>query len=425
MKIVNAIKQLNGTIEVPGDKSISHRAIMFGALANGQTTIEHFLHGEDCLSTIAVFRQLGVAIDVSSDKITVHGTGIESLKQPSTILDVGNSGTTIRLMMGILAGRPFESQLTGDASIQKRPMNRVITPLKTMSAAITAQEGGLAPVTVSAVEAITGINYDMPVASAQVKSALLFAGMQSDDVTIINEKEKSRDHTERMLQQFGGEITINGLSISITKQPPLQGQNIYVPGDISSAAFFLVAASLLAGSKVTLKNVGMNPTRTGIIDVLRDMGAAIAETSQPTTGEPLSDLTVSAAPLKATEIGGSLIPRLIDELPIIALLATQAEGTTVIKDAEELKVKETNRIDTVAEELTKMGADITATPDGLIIKGPTALHGATVSSHGDHRIGMMLAVAGFIASSPVELEDAEAIAVSYPNFFEHVEQLSK
>lgn len=425
MKIVNAIKQLNGTIEVPGDKSISHRAIMFGALANGQTTIEHFLHGEDCLSTIAVFRQLGVAIDVSSDKITVHGTGIESLKQPSTILDVGNSGTTIRLMMGILAGRPFESQLTGDASIQKRPMNRVITPLKTMSAAISAQEGGLAPVTVSAVEAITGINYDMPVASAQVKSALLFAGMQSDDVTIINEKEKSRDHTERMLQQFGGAITINGLSISITKQPPLQGQNIYVPGDISSAAFFLVAASLLAGSKVTLKNVGMNPTRTGIIDVLRDMGAAIAETSQPTTGEPLSDLTVSAAPLKATEIGGSLIPRLIDELPIIALLATQAEGTTVIKDAEELKVKETNRIDTVAEELTKMGADITATPDGLIIKGPTALHGATVSSHGDHRIGMMLAVAGFIASSPVELEDAEAIAVSYPNFFEHVEQLSK
>lgn len=425
MKIVNAIKQLNGTIEVPGDKSISHRAIMFGALANGQTTIEHFLHGEDCLSTIAVFRQLGVAIDVSSDKITVHGTGIESLKQPSTILDVGNSGTTIRLMMGILAGRPFKSQLTGDASIQKRPMNRVITPLKTMSAAISAQEGGLAPVTVSAVEAITGINYDMPVASAQVKSALLFAGMQSDDVTIINEKEKSRDHTERMLQQFGGEITINGLSISITKQPPLQGQNIYVPGDISSAAFFLVAASLLAGSKVTLKNVGMNPTRTGIIDVLRDMGAAIAETSQPTTGEPLSDLTVSAAPLKATEIGGSLIPRLIDELPIIALLATQAEGTTVIKDAEELKVKETNRIDTVAEELTKMGADITATPDGLIIKGPTALHGATVSSHGDHRIGMMLAVAGFIASSPVELEDAEAIAVSYPNFFEHVEQLSK
>lgn len=425
MKTVNAIKQLNGTIEVPGDKSISHRAIMFGALANGQTTIEHFLHGEDCLSTIAVFRQLGVAIDVSSDKITVHGTGIESLKQPSTILDVGNSGTTIRLMIGILAGRPFESQLTGDASIQKRPMNRVITPLKTMSAAISAQEGGLAPVTVSAVEAITGINYDMPVASAQVKSALLFAGMQSDDVTIINEKEKSRDHTERMLQQFGGEITIDGLSISITKQPPLQGQNIYVPGDISSAAFFLVAASLLAGSKVTLKNVGMNPTRTGIIDVLRDMGAAIAETSQPTTGEPLSDLTVSAAPLKATEIGGSLIPRLIDELPIIALLATQAEGTTVIKDAEELKVKETNRIDTVAEELTKMGADITATPDGLIIKGPTALHGATVSSHGDHRIGMMLAVAGFIASSPVELEDAEAIAVSYPNFFEHVEQLSK
>lgn len=425
MKTVNAIKQLNGTIEVPGDKSISHRAIMFGALANGQTTIEHFLHGEDCLSTIAVFRQLGVAIDVSSDKITVHGTGIESLKQPSTILDVGNSGTTIRLMMGILAGRPFESQLTGDASIQKRPMNRVITPLKTMSAAISAQEGGLAPVTVSAVEAITGINYDMPVASAQVKSALLFAGMQSDDVTIINEKEKSRDHTERMLQQFGGEITIDGLSISITKQPPLQGQNIYVPGDISSAAFFLVAASLLAGSKVTLKNVGMNPTRTGIIDVLRDMGAAIAETSQPTTGEPLSDLTVSAAPLKATEIGGSLIPRLIDELPIIALLATQAQGTTVIKDAEELKVKETNRIDTVAEELTKMGADITATPDGLIIKGPTALHGATVSSHGDHRIGMMLAVAGFIASSPVELEDAEAIAVSYPNFFEHVEQLSK
>lgn len=425
MKTVNAIKQLNGTIEVPGDKSISHRAIMFGALANGQTTIEHFLHGEDCLSTIAVFRQLGVAIDVSSDKITVHGTGIESLKQPSTILDVGNSGTTIRLMMGILAGRPFESRLTGDASIQKRPMNRVITPLKTMSAAISAQEGGLAPVTVSAVEAITGINYDMPVASAQVKSALLFAGMQSDDVTIINEKEKSRDHTERMLQQFGGEITIDGLSISITKQPPLQGQNIYVPGDISSAAFFLVAASLLAGSKVTLKNVGMNPTRTGIIDVLRDMGAAIAETSQPTTGEPLSDLTVSAAPLKATEIGGSLIPRLIDELPIIALLATQAQGTTVIKDAEELKVKETNRIDTVAEELTKMGADITATPDGLIIKGPTVLHGATVSSHGDHRIGMMLAVAGFIASSPVELEDAEAIAVSYPNFFEHVEQLSK
>ncbi|WP_408868828.1 3-phosphoshikimate 1-carboxyvinyltransferase [Brochothrix campestris] len=425
MRTITRVQQLNGTIEVPGDKSISHRAIMFGALAKGETTIRHFLKGDDCLSTIAVFRQLGVAIELEADCVRVHGQGIAALRQATDILDVGNSGTTIRLMMGILAGRPFTSRLTGDLSIQKRPMNRVIAPLTLMQATLKAQPGGLAPVEVNGHSQLRGIHYDMPVASAQVKSAILFAGMQSETETTVVEKEKSRDHTERMLQQFGGEIAIDGLTLTLKKQPELQGQDVYVPGDISSAAFFLVAASLVANSQVRLTNVGVNPTRTGILEVLAQMGANITQTANKTTGEPMADLTVSTAKLTATEIGGSLIPRLIDELPIIALLATQATGTTVIKNAEELKVKETNRIDTVATELQTLGADIIPTADGLIINGPTPLHGGLVSSHGDHRIGMMLAVAGLIASEPVELADAAAITVSYPTFFEDIAELAK
>lgn len=425
MRTITRVQQLNGSIEVPGDKSISHRAIMFGALAKGTTTIRHFLTGDDCLSTIAVFRQLGVTIEIEEGVVRVQGRGIEALHESANLLDVGNSGTTIRLMMGILAGRPFTSRLTGDASIQKRPMNRVIAPLTKMNARIEAQAGGLAPVEVTGHTQLKGMHYEMPVASAQVKSAILFAGMQCETLTTLVEKEKSRDHTERMLQQFGGEIAIDGLTITIRKQPELQAQAVYVPGDISSAAFFLVAASLIANSQVTLKNVGVNPTRTGILDVLQQMGANITQTAQTTIGEPMADLTVTTAALKATEIGGSLIPRLIDELPIIALLATQATGTTIIKNAEELKVKETNRIDTVATELQALGADITPTADGLVINGPTPLHGGAVSSHGDHRIGMMLAVAGLIASSPVELDDAEAITVSYPTFFEDIRELRK
>ncbi|KHF40327.1 3-phosphoshikimate 1-carboxyvinyltransferase [Halalkalibacter okhensis] len=417
---------LNGTIQVPGDKSISHRAVMFGAIAEGTTTVEGFLPGEDCLSTISCFRKLGVSIEQTEDKVTIEGKGWDGLTEPSEILDVGNSGTTTRLMLGILATRPFHSVIIGDDSIAKRPMARVTEPLRSMGSDIDGrQNGNYTPLSIRG-GATKGIKFQSKVASAQVKSAILLAGLQSEGVTSVSEPALSRDHTERMLEAYGVEVKRDGLTVSVEGGQSLKAQHIVVPGDISSAAFFLVAAAIVPNSNITIEGVGMNPTRSGIIDVLLNMGATMTiQNERVVGGEPIADITISTSALKGIEIGGDLIPRLIDEIPVIAVLATQAEGKTVIRDAEELKVKETNRIDTVVSELSKLGAKIQATDDGMIIEGPSSLKGTSVSSFGDHRIGMALAIAGLITDGDVQIGRSDAIAVSYPNFFEHIKQLQQ
>ncbi|WP_086347524.1 3-phosphoshikimate 1-carboxyvinyltransferase [Candidatus Enterococcus clewellii] len=424
MKLSINKQRLSGTIQVPSDKSISHRSIMFGSIAHGPTTIKNFLRGEDCLSTLAAFRSLGVAIEDDGETITVHGKGFESLKPSEQPIDVGNSGTTIRLISGILAGQDFTTELFGDASIAKRPMARVMTPLNQMKADCTGRDGSeYPPLTIKGNKNLQPLHYEMPVASAQVKSAILFAALQATGETVIIEKEKTRDHTEDMIRQFGGHVEVTGKEIRLQGPQTLTGQEVVVPGDISSAAFFLVAGLILPNSKIILENVGLNPTRTGIIDVIKQMGGKISIEEEGKNNKS-GRITVETSQLKGIEIGGEIIPRLIDELPIIALMATQAEGKTVIRDAEELKVKETNRIDAVANELNRLGADITPTDDGLIIQGRTSLHGGNVTSYGDHRIGMMLQIAALLVKEgDVELEKAEAIAVSYPNFFADLEQL--
>lgn len=425
-QLKTSVNALNGTLEVPGDKSISHRAIMFGSIAEGETTIENFLAGEDCLSTISCFRKLGVDIQQEGTNVTINSKGWKGLQEPTDLLDVGNSGTTIRLMSGILSSLPFQTRISGDESIAKRPMTRVVEPLRLMGASINGRENGkYTPLTINGGQ-LNGITYELPVASAQVKSSILLAGLQAKGKTIVIEKEQTRNHTETMLKNFGGKIVSEGNRITVEgNQQHLKGTHVTVPGDISSAAFFLVAGAIVPNSSITLKNVGLNETRTGIINVLQNMGASInvIQTNDREAAEPIGNIEISTSALKGTNINGSIIPKLIDELPIIALLATQAEGTTVISDAKELKVKETNRIDTVVTELSKLGANITATEDGMIIQGKTKLRGSKVTSYGDHRIGMMLAIAALIAEGEMILENPEAIAVSYPSFFEHIEQL--
>ncbi|MFD6207316.1 3-phosphoshikimate 1-carboxyvinyltransferase [Peribacillus sp. NPDC060253] len=422
-KLQTNIQSLRGSIAIPGDKSISHRSIMFGALAEGETKVTNFLPGADCLSTISSFRQLGVHIEQEGHQVRIEGKGFHGLKEPEEVLDVGNSGTTIRLMMGILAGQDFSAVLEGDESIAKRPMSRVVNPLREMGAVIDGRKGAeYTPLFIRGGK-LQGFRYELPVASAQVKSAIILAGLQAEGETIIVEPEETRDHTERMIQEFGGKIEKDGQTIKVSGNQVFKGTTIHVPGDISSAAFFMVAAAITENSEVVLKNVGLNSTRSGIIDVMKSMGADISIEMKASEGEPTGDITVRSSRLKGTTISGDLIPRLIDEIPVIALLASQAEGITTIKDAAELKVKETNRIDTVANELSILGADITPTADGLIINGRKALNGGMVTSHGDHRIGMMLAVAALIADGEVELGDPDAIDVSYPQFFEHLTHL--
>ena len=415
---------LKGVITIPGDKSISHRSIMFGAMAKGKTTVDGFLLGDDCLSTISCFQKLGVKIDVNGNQVSIESDGIKNWNEPQDILNTGNSGTTTRLLLGILAASPIYAVMIGDDSIAKRPMKRVIDPLRQMGAQILGRSGG--QYTPLAVQGTTlqGITYQMPVASAQVKSAILLAGLNSEGTTIVTELEPTRDHTERMMRQFGVQVeTIDG-DIHLRGGQQLVSTHIDVPGDISSAAFFLVAGAITDNSDIMLKNVGLNPTRTGIIDVLSQMGANLKVEESITNGEePFGNIRIKFSELKGIEIGGKLIPRLIDELPIIALLATQASGTTVIRDAAELKVKETDRITAVVNELKKLGATIEATDDGMIIKGPVQLNGGTVTSYGDHRIGMMGAIASLIASEPVEIDDPSCISVSYPNFFEHLKNV--
>ena len=424
MKLRTNIKHLNGSIRVPGDKSISHRSIIFGSLAEGQTKVYDILRGEDVLSTIQVFRDLGVEIEDKDGVITIQGVGMDGLKAPQNALDMGNSGTSIRLISGVLAGEDFEVEMFGDDSLSKRPMDRVTLPLKKMGVSISGQtERDLPPLHLKGTKNLTPIQYELPIASAQVKSALIFAALQAQGQSVIIEKECTRNHTEDMLRQFGGELSVDGKKITVQGPQKLSGQTVVVPGDISSAAFWLVAGLIVPNSRVVLKNVGINETRTGIIDVILAMGGKLEITDTDPIAKSAT-LTVETSDLKGTEIGGALIPRLIDELPIIALLATQAQGQTVIKDAEELKVKETDRIQVVADALNSMGATITSTADGMIIKGKSVLHGARVNTFGDHRIGMMTAIAALlVAEGEVELDRAEAINTSYPSFFDDLETL--
>lgn len=423
MKLKTASQGLQGTLRVPGDKSISHRSIMFGSIAEGVSEIHHFLRAEDCLSTMNVFKALGVEMKDTGDVIYVYGTGFQGLKQPSASLDMGNSGTTIRLLSGILAGCNFEATLFGDESLSKRPMNRVILPLREMGVTMHGvHDTEFPPLCINGKKNLQPISYQMPVASAQVKSALLFAALQAKGESVIFEKEKTRNHTEEMIRQFGGEITVKGKEIRLTGPQTLKGQKVVVPGDVSSAAFFMVAGLVIPNSKIILKNVGLNKTRTGVIDVIKAMGGKITIT--PYKDQRAGDITVETSQLTATEMGGKIIARLIDELPVIALLATQAQGVTVIKDAGELKVKETNRIDAVVCELTKLGAKIYATDDGWMIYGKRKLHGGKVTSYGDHRMGMMLQIAALlVGEGTVELEGADAVNISFPTFFEELEKL--
>ena len=424
MKLKTNVNHLNGSIRVPGDKSISHRSIIFGSLAEGETKVYDILRGEDVLSTIQVFRDLGVEIEDKDGVVTIQGVGMDGLKAPQKALNMGNSGTSIRLISGVLAGADFEVEMFGDDSLSKRPMDRVTLPLKKMGVSISGHtERDLPPLHLKGTKNLRPIQYELPIASAQVKSALIFAALQAQGQSVIIEKECTRNHTEDMLQQFGGDLSVDGKKITVQGPQKLSGQTVVVPGDISSAAFWLVAGLIVPNSRVVLKNVGINETRTGIIDVIRAMGGKLEITDIDPIAKSAT-LTVETSELNGIEIGGALIPRLIDELPIIALLATQAQGQTVIKDAEELKVKETDRIQVVADALNNMGAAITPTADGMIIEGKSTLHGARINTFGDHRIGMMTAIAALlVADGDVELDRAEAINTSYPSFFDDLETL--
>jgi len=424
MKLRTNSKGLKGTIRVPGDKSISHRSIIFGSLAKGETKVYDILRGEDVLSTIQVFRDLGVSIQDDGDVIRIQGVGFQGLQAPTAPLDMGNSGTSIRLISGVLAGQDFAVTMVGDDSLSKRPMDRVAIPLRQMGVEIAGQgERDCPPLHEKGTHQLQPIHYRLPVASAQVKSALIFAALQAEGESTIIEKEKTRDHTEDMIRQFGGEIQVDGKTIRIKGGQEFQGQEVIVPGDISSAAFWLVAGLILPDSVIKIENVGINQTRTGILDVIQEMGGDLTMEDRDEKAVSAS-LTVKTSSLKGIRIDGELIPRLIDELPIIALLATQANGQTVIADAEELRVKETDRIQVVADSLNAMGANVVPTEDGMIITGPTPLHGADLETFGDHRIGMMATIAALLVrDGNVVLDRAEAINTSYPSFFEDLETL--
>lgn len=424
MKFIHTAKPLKGELSVPGDKSISHRAVMFGSLASGTTEITHFLKGADCLSTIGCFRQMGVEIEEQKDRILVRGRGLHGLSAPSSVLDCGNSGTTTRLISGILAGQSFSSQLTGDASIRKRPMGRIIRPLRQMGASIESLSGNdCAPLRIEG-RPLHAISYDSPVASAQVKSCVLLAGLYADGPTSVTEPALSRNHTELMLSSLGAELTRRGTTATINPEPVLTGTSIHVPGDISSAAFFLAAGLMVPGSEILLKNVGINPTRDGILRVIRAMGGSLEILNRTNSGgEEAADLLVRSSSLHGTVLAGELIPTLIDEIPVIAVLAAFAEGTTIIRNAEELKVKESNRLDIMVDGLSRMGADIEGTDDGMIIRGGKSLHGAVIDSHLDHRIAMSFAVAALAADGETEILDADCVNISYPEFYRDLKML--
>ncbi len=423
---VNAVKGLQGEIFIPGDKSISHRSVMFSSLGDKAVTIKNFLNSQDCLSTVSCMEALGVKIEkINDNELVVHGVGINGLKEPENVLDAGNSGTTLRLLMGMLSAQNFFVTFTGDDSLRKRPMARVIKPLSKMGAQLVSRENSrLLPLAILPVEQIKAINYEMPMASAQVKSAILLAGMYADSKTIVTEPYVSRDHTEKMFETFGVELYKEGTSVGIQKVEQLiSPETLEVPGDISSAAFWLVAASIIPNSNLTLKNVGVNKTRTGIIDVLLNMGADIKVVNERMSGkEPMADLIVKSAKLKGTSFGAEIMPRLIDEIPVIAVAAMFAEGKTIITGAEELRVKETDRLSAVVNEFSKMGGNIVGTEDGLIIEGTGKLNKANCYSYHDHRIAMALAVAG-AAAEGVNIENSDCVCISYPTFYQTLEKI--
>lgn len=415
---------LKGELTIPGDKSISHRAVMLGAISQGTTSVTNFLRGADCLSTISCFRKMGIAIEENPTEILIHGKGLHGLSAPEAVLDVGNSGTTMRLLSGILAGQDFSSSLTGDASIRKRPMKRVITPLSLMGASIESIPGnGCAPLAIQGMP-LTGIHYQSPVSSAQVKSCVLLAGLYADSTTKVTEPFVSRNHSELMLRSFGAEIQTEGTTVSVQPDPLLTGQKVEVPGDISSAAYFIAAGLLIPGSEIFIKNVGINPTRDGILRVCRAMGADIEILNeQEHCGELTADLLVRHSALKGTVIEGGMIPTLIDELPIIAVMAAFAEGTTIIRDAQELKVKESNRLDIIVHHLKEMGADVTPAPDGMLIRGGKPLTGAVLDSHMDHRIAMSFAIAAMAGNGETEILNSDCVSISYPDFYADLRRL--
>ena len=424
MNIKKPSSPLKGELTVPGAKSISHRAVMFGAIANGTTRITNFLQGADCLSTIACFQKLGISIENTPSEILVHGKGLHGLSAPSDYLDTGNSGTTTRLIAGILAGQEFTSFLTGDASIQTRPMKRIIQPLSLMGASVESLRGNdCVPLKIQG-HPLQSISYLSPVASAQVKSCILLAGLYGNDITSVTEPFLSRNHTELMLSHFGAKISSQNTTVSIEPEPVLYGTDISVPGDISSAAYFIAAALLVPGSELLIKHVGINPTRDGILRVCKAMGADIQLMNHSTAGgEPVADLLVRHSALHGTVIEGELIPALIDEIPVIAVLAAYAKGTTVIRNAEELKVKESNRLGILVEELTAMGGNVEETSDGMIIHGGAPLHGASIDSRLDHRIAMSFAIAGLAAKGTTQLLRADCVNISYPGFYKDLREL--
>lgn len=424
--ILKPVKRLRGEVTVPGDKSISHRSVMFGSIAKGTTEIHNFLEGADCLSTISCFRRMGIEIENENGTVTVHGKGLHGLSAPDCILDCGNSGTTTRLISGILAPQNFDVTLTGDESIQKRPMARIIEPLTMMGADIKSERSNnCAPLRICG-RPLAGIHYRSKVASAQVKSSILLAGLYARGETRVTEPELSRNHTELMLKFFGADVRTEGTTAIIQPAAELYGNKIQVPGDISSAVYFVAAGLILPDSEILIKNVGINPTRAGLIKVCRDMGADITLLNENHDySEPTADILVRSSSLKGTTVGGSVIPSMIDELPTVALMACFAEGTTVIKDAAELKVKESNRIAIMAENLNAMGADVEETEDGMIIRGGKPLHGAVVNSHKDHRIAMTFAIAAMACEGDTEILDADCVNISYPAFYEDLEKLAK
>lgn len=424
MKVNLTNKPLSGKITVPGDKSISHRSIMFGALAEGDTSITNFLMADDCLSTISCFRQMGISVDVTEDKVTVHGKGLYGLSKPSELLYTGNSGTTTRLISGILAAQNFDCELTGDESIEKRPMKRVMTPLSLMGANITSKnDNGCAPLQIKGSK-LKGIHYDSPIASAQVKSCILLAGLYAEGPTSVTEPALSRNHTELMLKKFGCNITSSGTTATLIPGNKLTGCDIVVPSDISSAAFFMVAGLITPGSDLIIENVGINPTRSGIIDVIKSMNGKIELLNERESGgEPVADIRVQYSKLTSTVVEGSIIPTLIDEIPIIAILAASANGTTIIKDASELHFKESDRIQVMVDNLNAIGVKATGTEDGMIIEGCEQIKGGTINSSNDHRIAMSFAIAALASDEGIEIEKPECISISYPTFFDTLNSL--
>lgn len=423
---MSAVRAIRGELAVPGDKSISHRSIMLGSLAQGTTRISNFLRGEDNFSTMKAFRSMGVPIEDDGQTVTVRGVGLHGLKEPDDVLDCGNSGTTIRLMTGLMSGQSFFSVLTGDKYLRKRPMKRVSEPLRRMGAQIAGRGNGtLAPLAITG-SPLTGIEYISPIASAQVKSALMLAGLYATGETRVTEPSLSRDHSERMFRFFGADLDTFSNGVTVRGGKELQGQEIIVPGDISSAAFFMVAALIVPGSELLIQNVGVNPTRTGVLDILLAMGGDITlQDLREVSGEPVADLLVRSSRLQGIEISGDLVPRAIDEFPVLSVAASVAEGTTVIRDAKELRVKETDRIAAVATNLRTIGAgEITETEDGMVIQGVSSLAGGNIASFGDHRIAMSLAVAALVCRSEVRIDDVSCVATSFPGFFELLNSVS-